>query len=255
MDCANKTLPIMSVNYDLGKKRKDLYTTSGKFTELSSIIGKPESIGFFISKPSFLKLLKAVVGEEWISGIRIYFANYPDTSPINFKIPAGFEKQLTIIIAPTKDPNNTDSGAYYAFKKGGSFVDIGFSMANEWVKDYQFNGKLSKLTSIIGKPDTKCIFYPRDHFSDLRGEIKNCQDSIMSGVRVYFSCLIDSEKEPNQLVIQFVLTKKVRDNDIDYYIDKDFPDRPKPIKTEFLDTGNPCPPPSNEPCPGAKLPQ
>lgn len=252
MDCENIPLPKMCVSYDLGKKRKDLYTTSGKFAELSNIIGKPESISFFISKPSFLKLLNTVVTKE-VRGIRIYFANYPDTILSNFQIPKGFEKQLTIIIAPTKDSDQTDSGSYYALNRGGSFVDIGFSMAKEWVNDYRFKGKLSKLTSIIGKPDTQCILYEIGHFSNLSDEIKKCQKNIMSGVRVYFSCLTDNEKESNQLVIQFVLTKKVGSNDIDYYIDKEFPHRPKPTKPKFLDTGNPCPPPDDKPCPGAKL--
>lgn len=255
MDCKNIPLPKMWVKKDLGKARKRLFTTSGKYDVLNDLLGKPESTCFLYSRDTILNFFKDF--EDKKLGLRIYFANYPEETS-NFPIPTGAEAKLTLIFAPTNS-SDEDVESYYALDSKDTLQPIDPKIAKKWVEDYlKKNGKWERLSKLISKQDTKCIFYSIELFKDLIREMDDCQAEA-TGLRLYFCCFKKGEVQRQdvgkQLMVQFVFTKKVGSNDIDYYIDDDvdFPSRSKLIKRKFLDTGNPCPPPDSPPCPGAKL--
>lgn len=104
------------------------------------------------------------------------------------------------------------------------------------------------LSNAIGKPDTKAIWYSRDHVAQWLSEIdKNGAD----GMRVYFGTQGDTEDYPGQTCLLMVLTKKdeVTGVHTDFTIEEeaDFNDRSinknedSNLKRDF-NTGAPCPP-------------
>lgn len=258
MSCAKEPLPKMWVKKKLGEERRELFKKSKKFKILSDLIGKNEAENYFYSRSVILNFLKSVSQTNDISGLRIYFANYPDKNSASFAIPPNAEKQLTVIFAPTNS-SGEDIDLYYALDSKGTLEPINPNTAKSWVENYlKKDGKWESLSKLISKQDTKCIFYSIELFKDLIREMDDCQAEA-TGLRLYFCCFKKGEVQRQdvgkQLMVQFVFTKKVGSNDIDYYIDDDvdFPSRSKLIKRKFLDTGNPCPPPDSPPCPGAKL--
>ena len=104
------------------------------------------------------------------------------------------------------------------------------------------------LSNAIGKPDTKSIWYSRDHVAQWLSEIDKAG---ADGMRVYFGSQGDGEPYPNQLCLLMVLTKASPDasGHTDFSIENapDFQDRdfkPSTLQEGNRDfnTGSPCPP-------------
>lgn len=209
------------------------------------------------SPKQFLKLINLIIKDAGDNGgLRVYFAS---RSALN--------QELSLIYAPTGakvDGVYEDVGKYYIINDNGLIEKISMNEAKGYVENFR-NEILPKLEKLVS-PETQMIFYGMEFITTLKGVLDNPNTTVKS-IRYYFAgYLKETEERPYPPV----------EDDIDVK----FPQRltlvlnlrgPKIVKeltgddggnsiffaplsdTTNVDTGNPCPPPDDKPCPGAKL--
>jgi len=137
------------------------------------------------------------------------------------------------------------------------FFYIGRSLTRERIDTYQ-SQKLSLLSGAIGKPDTKSIWYSREHVEKLLAEIDYAGGD---GVRLYFGTYESGHVFADQTCIVMNVTRELEVDDdimhVDVVLEKepDFADRssvprevitfPGGINSIFkrdFNYGSPCPP-------------
>lgn len=124
---------------------------------------------------------------------------------------------------------------------------VGKTITNERITNFMEN-KHGILSEALGKPETKAIWYSRDHVAKWLFELDKAG---ADGMRVYFGAYGENDTYANQLCLQMVLTianpSTGGHNDITIEDATDFTDRSiEPGKTgskdRDLNTGSPCPP-------------
>ncbi|SIS96446.1 hypothetical protein SAMN05421788_102362 [Filimonas lacunae] len=100
------------------------------------------------------------------------------------------------------------------------------------------------LSEQLGKPDTKSVWYSREHVSKLLDEIDRAG---ADGLRIYFGTYGEEEVYPGQTCLLMVMTKydqeKCRRSDITIEDSCDFQARSiDSSKPRDFNVGSPCPP-------------
>jgi hypothetical protein len=196
----------------------------------------------------FKKLLNAIqkkAGTDKTSGMRVYFASKDDG-----------KNQVTLIYTPVHD-TNIDDEEYYIIDDTGNVTQLNKDTANTWVKQYQevIMTRLQKG----GFRETKSIVYTIDSVNELLTIInKNTITTIIANFAAYLpenSPYIkifnsDDDKHPEQLTLIFTLRGR------DIHSDNSLSSKHAIyiLGGASGDTGNPCPPPKDKPCPGTSLP-
>ncbi|MBO9573378.1 MAG: hypothetical protein J7497_14395 [Chitinophagaceae bacterium] len=108
--------------------------------------------------------------------------------------------------------------------------------------------KHALLSNALGKPDTKFIWYSRNHVAQWLSEIDRAGGD---GMRVYFGAQGEQEAYPGQLCLLMVLTMadpltgghtNITVEDAPDFIDRQLtPEEVEAIHRDF-NTGSPCPP-------------
>lgn len=124
---------------------------------------------------------------------------------------------------------------------------VGKAVTNERVKRFM-QTKHGLLSNALGKPETKAIWFSRDHVANWLFEIDKAG---ADGMRIYFGAYGENDAYPGQLCLQMVLTTAhpVPGGHQDISIENaaDFTarsiDNTSIIgKNRDLNTGSPCPP-------------
>jgi len=245
-----KQLSIDRTNWFLAKKYK----------LLRKVIKKPEAQFIFYPKDDFQQMIlyfKTVLASK---ELRIYIASYLEEG--SDSVPPGFGNLLTLIFVPIAD---TDTElAYYTISPYEKFdpkkSELKEKVKNDWIKNYHDNKLLALKDTIDLKDpcnfdkkanevsDTKSICYETDNIFELTQEM-DCQEGT-SGIKAYFASYTDKGgnkgKCKNRLIIQFRLTERIGNQDVDFYIDDrdGYGQRPDHggLTVHDFDTGNLCPP-------------
>jgi hypothetical protein len=229
-----------------------------KYKELCLITESSDTRYLFYTADSFSRMIKHFKDDPRVGGVRVYFANYPAGDP---SVPPGYENKLTIIFAPTDPPLESSGelyirelGKYYHVPPKGTFDPINCllnrTIASKWIASYQSYKKrhLDIIKPIAKKGETKSIWYSIAGLTDITEEMA-CQKA--TGIKAYFVvCLDNDEAHPNRMMLHFVLTSKIGDEEVDFFLEfTEGWDHRKPAGD--LDTGNPCPPAT---CNGEEMP-
>lgn len=135
---------------------------------------------------------------------------------------------------------------------------IGREAASQRVKNYE-KQKHNLLTDSLGKPDTKSIWYSKEHISSLLEEIEHVGGD---GVRIYFGAYdVSHESFGGQLCLIMIPTKELKQGEmithknVSIETERDFAERTSlsrdfnlsneddevPTSRDF-NYGSPCPP-------------
>ncbi len=123
------------------------------------------------------------------------------------------------------------------------FFFVGKSTTNDRITRFM-NSKHALLSNAMGKPETRAIWYSRDHIAQLLTEIDNAGGD---GMRIYFGEHSSTEDYPGQLCLLMVLTKQQGSSHKDITIEdsNNFSARSLEMtdgKTRDFNCGSPCPP-------------
>ena len=223
-----KDISAQRINYFVGVKYKKLRTTLGKY----------DARFVFYDAVAFTNMMNYFFGTLRADGLKIYIASYGPRG--SDSVPEGYDDLLTLIFAPTTDSDNPkDLGRYYTIFPGKPYQQLDKELAIAWVRNFR-TIKLPDLNETVeGGRDTKSIYYHGESIIDLVAEMA-CQKA--SGIKAYFCSMRDDGDDfKQQLMLDFVLTSKVGNDDVEFNVeDRDgWEDRKIPGD---LDTGSPCPP-------------
>jgi hypothetical protein len=221
-----------------GKENEPDENKIGKYKRLRKTLGKYDARYVFYNALAFTSMIEQFFNTPNADGLRIYLASYGREG--SDSVPKDFGELLTLIFAPTTNEDNpVDTGKYYTIFPGQQKCQqLDKELAIAWVNNYR-TIKLPDLNDTVDtKQDTKSIYYERRPIQDLAEEIK-CQGA--SGIKAYFCTLPDDHKYKQQLMLDFTLTARIGNEDVDFNVqDRDgWEDRKK---VGDLDTGSPCPP-------------
>lgn len=249
------TLKDIRINRALALLRIDNFLDKKDILDNKFQINQPLSDHGKYSSTQFLKLLNSIKAEaEDMGGLRIYMASRNAD-----------EQELSLIYAPTSAKINntyTDVEKYYIIDNNGFKKEISKDEAKQYVENYR-NEILPILEKELGIHETQTMFYKIEFVEQLRNILSN---NTVELVRAFFAGYLrkneDSPNTPNpgdddyeyerRLTLIFNLkgpnivnkiVGKGTGNSI-YFALKN---------SMNADTGNPCPPPNDKPCPGAKL--
>lgn len=240
----------MYVGKQKGQHRVDHFLRN-KYQILCNVIGKPECYFIFYKASAIIDMSEFFFRELNADGLRLYFATYTYSE----NVPEGYDDLMTLVLAPTQKVDNfhEDIGLYYTIPPGYGFhpdtSQLEKQEARDWIECYQSN-KLQQLNATVDNPagDTRSIYYTKKQIESLAEEMEY-QDA--TGLKAYLAAIDDEESDYNhQLILDFVLTKKIGDYESDFSIEfsEGFAERPS---AGDLDTGSPCPPAT---CGGTQLP-
>jgi hypothetical protein len=175
-----------------------------KFPLLNSI-QKPESLSFCFTEKVLNELIMMIDSKipiEDLTGIRVYFGTFKknQTSENDDLIPMGHEDTLMLIFSPTKNSiatNMQDSGFYFFIDhltqtvreieyKGGT------GSPELWTKAFREN-QLPKLSTFIGKDDTKSCWYDIEEVIKLLCYLKDLKSEVVSCVYFLFGSYGEKE--------------------------------------------------------------
>ncbi|MBS1744924.1 MAG: hypothetical protein JST21_02010 [Bacteroidetes bacterium] len=196
----------------------------------------------------FKKLLHNIqkdVGADNTGGMRVYFASKDDD-----------ENQITLIYTPVHN-KNIDIEKYYTMDEGGYLINLDKTTANTWVTQYQT--VILPILQGNGFIETKSIVYTIDSVSELLDFINaHTIKNLIANFAAYLPANSpyiktfnsDDDHYPKQLTLIFTL----RGPDIN--LDNSLSNKHVIVILGGAsgDTGNPCPPPKDKPCPGSSLP-
>jgi len=122
------------------------------------------------------------------------------------------------------------------------FFFVGKTITNQRIANFQ-GSKHPLLSDAIGKPETKAIWYTRDHITQLLSEMSNAD---ADGLRIYFGTYGEGENYPGQLCLLMVMTQAGENGshvDISIEDATDFQARSLDVTNpRDFNVGSPCPP-------------
>lgn len=241
-------LPDVFINHALGLLRIDNFLDKKDVLDQAFHIDHLLGDHFHYRIKEFKKLLYNIqndVSAAKDGGMRVYFSSKDDDS-----------NQITLIYTPVHD-TNIDYEKYYTIDENGYLINLDKDTASAWVTQYQ-TVILPKLQQ-GGFKETESLVYTIETVKDLFDFIKaHTVKTIIANFAAYLPAgspyikifNADDDKYPNQLTLIFTLrgpdinTDKSLSNKRAIYI----------LGGKSGDTGNPCPPPNDKPCPGTSLP-
>ncbi|SCW80234.1 hypothetical protein [Mucilaginibacter sp. NFR10] len=122
------------------------------------------------------------------------------------------------------------------------FFFVGQTVTQERINRYQ-ESKHPLLSGAISKPDTKSVWYTRDHITQLLAEMEKAN---ADGLRIHLGMYGENENYSGQLCLLMVMTQvdeQGRQVDITIENAPDFQARSlDPDQTRDFNVGSPCPP-------------
>lgn len=251
----NSFLNNVIINRPLALLRIDNFLDKKEIIDEEFMIDHP-LVDRYNYKPAEFKSLLNILVKGAYTGLRVYFASSNESKDM-----------ITLVYAPTKevDSVNEDAGAYFIFSEGKYLESIQASDARAWVANY--NEKILPVLQQAGFYETKCIFYKIDIISKLFNYI--IENGPLKSAKIHFCAYLDKD-DPNIALFEnskIPIDDAINSNKLTLVFGLRGPnigkDKKKGIQKinnmlvilsgAFGDTGNPCPPPDDKPCPGAKL--
>src|SRR5215831_7542257 len=243
--CQLRNRPLMWNGKAMSRLETDWFIKN-KYNLLCNVVGagKFEAVYVHFKASAITAMINYFATELDALKVRIYFGTYGNEEDPS--VPAGYGKLLCLIFAPTTT-DNLDMNLYFHIGPGEDFDSsnsgLTRTVASGWVTNYQ-TSKLPVLNTTVDHSnagDTKSLLFEMNKLLDLRDEI-SCQGA--TGVRAYFAAFTGTDPNyPKQMNIQFILTHKIGDNEVEFFLEDTDGWTGRPGVGD-LNTGNPCPPAS-----------
>lgn len=241
-------LPKVFIDHALGLLRIDNFLDKKDVLDQAFLIDHLLGDHSHYRAKEFKKLLLNIqkdVSAAKDGGMRVYFASKDDDS-----------NQITLIYTPVHD-TNIDYEKYYTIDENGYLINLDKDTASAWVTQYQ-TVILPKLQQ-GGFKETKSLVYTIETVKDLFDFIKaHTVKNIIANFAAYlpkgspYINIFQSNDADYSKQLTLIFTLRGPDINSDnslsskhaLYI----------MGGTSGDTGNPCPPPNDKPCPGTSLP-